>query len=142
MEIDELNRKRDIFSNDVNRIRKHKNNLKLILKDGRSNRNRADCGLEAKINTLLHKFDIKHEVFFCSKLNGDNCRRFMKHHLDIINGINEMCIDMSKGEVSDEDISKITNKYKKLLMEMDDVYLGIRTLSIHDILIDKTRIYI
>ena len=66
----------------------------------------------------------------------------MKHHLDIINGINEIFIDMSKGEVSDEDISKITNKYKKLLMEMDDVYLGIRTLSIHDILIDKPRIYI
>ena len=33
MEIDELNRKRDIFSNRVNRIRKHKDNLKLILKD-------------------------------------------------------------------------------------------------------------
>ena len=57
MEIDELNRKRDIFSNDVNGIRKHKNNLKLILKDGRSNRNRPDRGLEDKVNTLLHKFD-------------------------------------------------------------------------------------
>ena len=64
MEIDELNRKRDIFSNDVNRIRKHKNNLKLILKDGWSNRNRPDRGLEVKANTLLHKFDITREVFF------------------------------------------------------------------------------
>ena len=45
MEIDEVSKKSDIFSNDVNRMRKHKNNLKLILKDGRSNRNRADCGL-------------------------------------------------------------------------------------------------
>ena len=30
VEIDELSRKRDIFSNDANRIRKHKNNLKSI----------------------------------------------------------------------------------------------------------------
>ena len=63
MEIDELSRKRYIFSNDVNRVRKHKNNLKLILQDGRSNRNRANRGLEDKINTLLHKYDIKREVF-------------------------------------------------------------------------------
>ena len=31
IEIDELSSKRDIFGNDVNRIRKHKNNLKLIV---------------------------------------------------------------------------------------------------------------
>ena len=30
VEIDKLSRKRDIFSNDANRIRKHKNNLKSI----------------------------------------------------------------------------------------------------------------
>ena len=78
MEIDELNRKRDIFSNRVNRIRKHKDNLKLILKDWRSNRNRADRGLEDKINILLHKFDIKREVFFCGKLNGVNWSKINK----------------------------------------------------------------
>ena len=33
--------------------------LNLILEEGRSNRNRVDCGLEDKINSLLHKFDIK-----------------------------------------------------------------------------------
>ena len=33
--------------------------LKTILEEGRSNRNRVDCGLEDKINSLLHKFDIK-----------------------------------------------------------------------------------
>ena len=42
----------------------NKNNLKAILKDGRYNRNRPDCGLEDKVNTLLHTFDIKREVFF------------------------------------------------------------------------------
>ena len=56
--------------NDVYRIRKHKTNLKLMLKDGCFDRNRADRGLEDKINTLLHKYDIKREVFFCGKLNG------------------------------------------------------------------------
>ena len=33
----------------------------------------------------------------------------MKHHVDIINGINEIFIKTSRGEVSDEDISKVTN---------------------------------
>ena len=70
-----FSRKRDVFSNDVNRIRKYKNNLKLILKDERSNRNRDDLGLEDKVNTLLHRFDIKREVFSGGKLNGVNCRR-------------------------------------------------------------------
>ena len=56
-DIYELSRKRDTFSNDVNGIRNHKNNLKLALKDGRSNSNRTDRGLEDIINTLLHKFD-------------------------------------------------------------------------------------
>ena len=53
----------DEFSNDVNKIRKYKCNFKTILKDGRSDRNRADHGLEDKVNVLLHKFDIKREVF-------------------------------------------------------------------------------
>ena len=79
------------------------------MKYGRFNCNRADRGLEDKINTLLHKFDIKYEVFFCGKLNGVNCRRLMKHYVDIINGINEIFIEMSKGEVLDEDISTVTN---------------------------------
>ena len=54
IEIDELIRKIDTFSNDVNRIRKHKKKIKKILEEGRSNRNRIDCGLEDKINLLLH----------------------------------------------------------------------------------------
>ena len=69
----------------------------------------------------------------------------MKHHIDIIdiiNSINEIFIEMSKGEVSDLDISKVISNYKKLLKEMDDLYRCIRTLSIDDILIDETRIHI
>ena len=61
-EIDELSKKREVFSNDVNKIRKHKCNLKTMLKDGRSDRNRADIGLENKVNSLLHKFDSKRGV--------------------------------------------------------------------------------
>ena len=48
-EIDELSRKRDVFSSDVNRIRKHKNNLKSILTEYRCNRNKTDRGLEDKL---------------------------------------------------------------------------------------------
>ena len=61
--MDELNRKRDIFSNDFNIIRKHKHNLKSILKERRCNYNKIDRGLEEKIDMLLHKYDIKCEVF-------------------------------------------------------------------------------
>ena len=73
----------------------------------------ADRWLEDKINTLLHKFDIKREVFFGGKLNGVNCRRWIKHYVDIINDINEIFIEMSKGGVLDEEISKATINTKK-----------------------------
>ena len=60
----------------------------------------------------------------------------------ILNGINEIFIETSKGKVSDEEISKATNKYKNLLMEMDNGYRCIRTLSIDNNLIDKhTNLY-
>ena len=44
------------------------------------------------------------KYFLVVNLNGVNCRRLMKHHVDIINGINEIYIGMSKGEVSDVEI--------------------------------------
>ena len=64
IKIDDLSKKIKAFSNDVNKSRKYKCNLKTILKDGRSDRNRADRGLEDIVNSLFHKFDIKREVFF------------------------------------------------------------------------------
>ena len=88
IEIDDLSKKREVFSNNVNKIRKYKCNLKTILTDGRSDQNGADHGLKDKVNSLLHNFDIKREVFFGAKGNGVNCRILMKHHIDIINCIN------------------------------------------------------
>ena len=44
IEIDDLSNKREVFINDANKIRKYKCNIKLILKDGRSDRNRANHG--------------------------------------------------------------------------------------------------
>ena len=66
IEIYEISRRRDIFSINVNRIRKHNNNLKSILKECRYNHNTTDCGLEDKVNSLLHKFDIKRAIFVVS----------------------------------------------------------------------------
>ena len=66
----------------------------------------------------------------------------MKHHVDIINDINEIFIERNKGEVSDEEIRKVTNKYKYLLMEMGDMYRCLKTVSINDILINKARTHI
>ena len=64
IEIDPWSSNRDIFSNNVHIIRKHKNNLRSILKECRCNRNKIDSRLEDKINTLLHKYDIKREGFW------------------------------------------------------------------------------
>ena len=112
------------------------------MKDGRSDCNRVDHGLEDKVNTLLYKFDIKCEVFSRHKLNEVNCRRLMKHHVDIINNINGMINEASIDEVSDVEISKVTNKYINILKEIDYVYRCIRTLFIDKILIDKIRFHI
>ena len=79
---------------------------------------------------------------FCGKLNGVNYRRLMKHHIDIINGINETLIKISKGMVLDIEFCTVTNTYKTLLNETDEAYRCIRTLIIDDNLIDKTRIHI
>ena len=96
IESDKLSKKREIFSNDVNKIRKYKCNLKKILKDGRSDRNRADHGLEDKVNSLPHKFDIKRELFFGGKLNCVNCGRL----------INKNFFETSEGDVSNLEIIK------------------------------------
>ena len=67
-EIDDLTRKTDIYSNDINRIRNHKNYLKLILKVYRCNRNKTDRELEDKINTLLHKDDRIWSFFVANRM--------------------------------------------------------------------------
>ena len=69
-------------------------------------------------------------------------RRLMKHHIDIIDGIKDIGIEMNKGILSYEDICLVTNKYTTLLNEMDEVYWCIRSLIIDDNLIEETRIHI
>ena len=63
----------------------------------------------------------------------------MKHHVGIINGINKIFIKMSKGDVYDLEIKNKTDKYKNLLKEIDEVYRCVRTLTIDNVLIDKTN---
>ena len=53
-----------------------------------------------------------------------------------------MCIEINKVIVSNEEIFSITNKYKNLLNEMDEVNRCIRTLIFDDNLIEKTWIHI
>ena len=67
---DELTRKREMFSNNINRIRKHKNKLKFLLKKCCTNRNKVYLGLEDLTNPLLHFIDIKLEIWFRGKLNS------------------------------------------------------------------------
>ena len=66
----------------------------------------------------------------------------MNHHINIIDGIRNQCIELNKGIVSDEDISLITSKYKTLYTEIDEAYRCIGSLNIDDNLIGKTRIHI
>ena len=52
-QIDELNKKREMFSNNVSKIKTYQFSLKEMSKDGRKIRNRAEFGLEDKICSLL-----------------------------------------------------------------------------------------
>ena len=54
----------------------------------------------------------------------------MKHHIDIINGMDKIFIEMGKGDVSDLEITNKIVKYKNLLKEMDEVYRCVRRLTI------------
>ena len=65
----------------------------------------------------------------------------MKYHIDIIDGIKDICIVVNKGIVSDEETCFVTNKYKTLLNEMDEAYRCIRSLIVDDNLIEKNWIH-
>ena len=62
MKIDELNKKREMFRNDFNNIKRYENKLKQIIifskRNKNRNRNRAEEGLEDRIFTLLQLFHI------------------------------------------------------------------------------------
>ena len=77
--IEELSNKREIFSNDVSKIKRYKFKLKEILKDGRRFRNRVEFGLEDKVCALLQTYHIKREAWLGGdKSNEVNCRRLME----------------------------------------------------------------
>ena len=60
--IEELSNKREIFSNNVSKIKRYKFKLKENLKDWRKIRNRAEFGLEDEICSLLQIYHIKREA--------------------------------------------------------------------------------
>ena len=66
----------------------------------------------------------------------------MKHYIDITDDIKNKYIETNKDMISDEEIYLVTNKYKTLLNEIDEVYRCIRSIIIDDNLIEKTRIHI
>ena len=74
---------------------------------------------------------------FDAKLNGVNCRRLIKHHIDVINGIKDIFIEGNKDIVSDDEIYLVTNTYKTLLSEIDEGYRCTRSLIVDDNLIGK-----
>ena len=86
IKIDELSRKREIFSNYFYNIKRHQYELKKILKEGRTSRNRAEFGLEGN-----------EDWFGDAKLHGVNCRRLMDEHEVIINDICDIFIDVNIG---------------------------------------------
>ena len=51
--------------------------------------------------------------FFWGTLSGVNCKRLMKYHVDIINGLINTFIETSKGILSNEYIYLLTNQYVK-----------------------------
>ena len=62
--IDELNKKREVFSNNISKIKRYNFKLKEILNDGRRFKNRTEFGIEDKIYPLLQIYYIKQEAWF------------------------------------------------------------------------------
>ena len=88
-------------------------------------------------------YHIKREAWFGgAKLNGVNCRRLMNKNEDIINKIRDMFIEMNKGTVTEENINMYCDEHKQILTEMDNAYRCMRTLTIRDDLITKTKSHI
>ena len=91
--IDELSNKREILSTDVNITKRKKFKLKEILSAGRRKRNMIEFGLQDKICSLLHTYNIKREAWFGgTKLNGVNCRRLMDKNEDIVSSIKDILL--------------------------------------------------
>ena len=63
LELDKLPKKRYMFSNDINVIRKNKYNLGAIMEEQRCNRNEINREFNDNINILLHKYNIKRDFF-------------------------------------------------------------------------------
>ena len=88
-------------------------------------------------------YHIKREVWFGgSKLNDLNCRRLIEKNEEIINRIRDMFIEMNKGIVSDNNIDVYCKDHKQILTEMDNAYRYMRTLTITNDLITKTKDHI
>ena len=88
-------------------------------------------------------YHIKREAWFGgSKLNGVNCRRLMDKNEEIIDSIRENFIEMNKGTVSEENINMYCNEHKEILTELDNTCRCMRTITITDDLITKTKDHI
>ena len=122
-QIDELNKKREVLSIGVCKIKWFKIKLIFFLKDGRIFRNQKEFGLVDKICSLLQTYDIKREVWFGgSKLYGVNCRRFMDKNEEIIISIRDILIETNKGTVSNDSINMYCDKHKQIFTEMNNAY--------------------
>ena len=66
----------------------------------------------------------------------------MEQHIEIINDIKDIFAKMSKGNVSDKNMTNIIRRYEYLLKQMDDVYRGIRKVQITNEGIIKTKMYV
>ena len=115
--IDELSKKREIYSNDFSLIKKYKH--KNILKDCRKLRNRAE------LCSLLQRYHIKRKAW-CGGLK-------------LINNVQDMFLEINKGEVFVENINNYCNKHKQFVSEMDNSYRCMRTLKVTDDLIYKIK---
>ena len=88
-------------------------------------------------------YHIKREAWFGgAKLNGVNCRILMDKNEEIINSIRDMFIEMNKGTVSEDNINTYCKEHKQILTGMNNAYRCMRTLTITDDLITKTKVHI
>ena len=63
----------------------------------------------------------------------------MDKNEEIINSIKDIFIEMNKGTVSENNIDIYCKEHKQILIEMDNAYRCMRTLTITDNLITKNE---
>ena len=74
------------------------------LKENKTKINKSEYSLKDWINTMIHLFNIRRQVWYSEKMTAVSCSRLMKTHNKTFSEIEDEFIEMNKGVFNDEEI--------------------------------------